>query len=173
MGLFSFIKDAGAVVFGVGKTAAREAREANEERTEEMAAAAAREAEEDQRAIEHMSAVMGNMGLEVQDLNITIDNDVATVTGLAKNQATREKIILVVGNTTGIAGVDDRLEVEYEAPQAVFYTVEGGDSLSKIAKKVYGDPMKYPIIFEANQPMLVHPDKIYPGQVLRIPNLDQ
>jgi nucleoid-associated protein YgaU len=46
-----------------------------------------------------------------------------------------------------------------------------GDTLSKIAKAVYGDPMKYPAIFEANKPMLSHPDKIYPGQVLRIPKL--
>ncbi|MFD0739469.1 LysM peptidoglycan-binding domain-containing protein [Lysobacter koreensis] len=49
------------------------------------------------------------------------------------------------------------------------YTVEAGDSLSAIAKKVYGDAGKYNKIFEANQPMLKDPDKIYPGQVLRIP----
>jgi len=54
-------------------------------------------------------------------------------------------------------------------PEARYYTVEGGDSLSKISKAMYGDPMKYQQIFEANQPMLEHPDKIYPGQVLRIP----
>ena len=61
-----------------------------------------------------------------------------------------------------------------EPPPAVelekqFYTVEKGDSLSKIAKAVYGDPMKYPIIFEANKPMLTNPDLIYPGQRLVIP----
>ena len=52
-----------------------------------------------------------------------------------------------------------------------FHTVISGDTLGKIAKKYYGNPMKYPIIFEANQPMLTDPDKIYPGQVLRIPHL--
>ena len=53
--------------------------------------------------------------------------------------------------------------------EAQFHTVVSGDSLSKIAKHFYGDPMKYPVIFEANKPMLADPDKIYPGQVLRIP----
>ena len=54
-------------------------------------------------------------------------------------------------------------------PAATFYTVVSGDSLSKIAKKHYGDASKYPVIFDANRPMLKDPDKIYPGQVLRIP----
>ena len=52
---------------------------------------------------------------------------------------------------------------------STFYTVQKGDSLSKIAKDHYGDASKYPQIFEANKPMLKDPDKIYPGQVLRIP----
>lgn len=56
-------------------------------------------------------------------------------------------------------------------PEATLYTVQSGDSLSKIAKVHYGDAMKYPVIFKANQPMLKDPDKIYPGQVLRIPPL--
>jgi len=51
------------------------------------------------------------------------------------------------------------------------YEVQKGDSLSKIAKRYYGDPMKYKELFAANQPMLEDPNKIYPGQVLRIPKL--
>ena len=50
-----------------------------------------------------------------------------------------------------------------------FYTVQSGDTLSKIAREFYGDAGKYPRIFEANKPMLKDPDKIYPGQMLRIP----
>jgi nucleoid-associated protein YgaU len=57
-------------------------------------------------------------------------------------------------------------------PAAQFHTVASGESLSLIAKKYYGDAMKYPVIFEANKPMLSDPDKIYPGQVLRIPAID-
>ena len=52
---------------------------------------------------------------------------------------------------------------------AVFVTVKKGDTLSAIAKVQYGDANKYNKIFEANKPLLSHPDKIYPGQVLRIP----
>ena len=50
-----------------------------------------------------------------------------------------------------------------------YYTVVAGDNLSKISKANYGDPNKYMKIFEANKPMLSNPDRIYPGQVLRIP----
>ena len=64
------------------------------------------------------------------------------------------------------------MTVENVEPEAQFYTVVSGDTLGKIAKNFYGNAMKYPVIFEANKPMLEHPDKIYPGQVLRIPALD-
>ena len=80
-------------------------------------------------------------------------------------------MVLAVGNVIGIARVDDRLEAKKKAPEAQMHTVVSGDSLSKIAKKYYGDANKYNLIFEANQPMLKHPDKIYPGQVLRVPPL--
>jgi nucleoid-associated protein YgaU len=79
---------------------------------------------------------------------------------------------LVLGNTEGIATVDDNITVITPKVESKFYTVEKGDSLSKIAKAMYGDAMKYPVIFEANKPMLKDPDLIYPGQVLRIPALD-
>ena len=86
----------------------------------------------------------------------------ATVYGEAENQATREKVVLVVGNTAGIASVDDQMTTAIQEPEAQFHTVVSGDSLSKIAKVYYGNAMKYPEIFEANKPMLTHPDKIYP-----------
>ena len=57
-------------------------------------------------------------------------------------------------------------------PETKFYTVVSGDTLGKIAKEYYGNAMKYPEIFEANKPMLKDPDLIYPGQVLRIPPLE-
>lgn len=158
MGLFSFIKNTGAKVFGIGKTDAEEAIKA-ELRLEE---AAARKLEETIR----------DLNLQVIDLNIHIDDDTAAISGLAYDQSTREKVILVVGNSKGIATVDDKMTVENVEPEAQFHTVVSGDTLGKIAKQFYGDAMKYPVIFEANQPMLSHPDKIYPGQVLRIPVLD-
>jgi nucleoid-associated protein YgaU len=111
-----------------------------------------------------------HLGISVQDLTISVESDVATLNGVAASHADREKVILVAGNTKGIAQVNDQLTVQAPDP-AHYYTVVSGDSLSKIAKAEYGDPMKYPVIFDANRPMLSHPDKIYPGQVLRIPKL--
>ena len=78
-------------------------------------------------------------------------------------------MLLCCGNVQGVAGVNDMLVVKEPAPEAQWHVVVSGDNLSKIAKKFYGDANKYPVIFEANKPMLTHPDKIYPGQMLRIP----
>jgi nucleoid-associated protein YgaU len=111
------------------------------------------------------------LGLAVEDLSVRVDDDVATVSGKVASQEIKEKVVLAVGNTNGIAKVDDQIEVT--GPAAQFYTVVSGDTLSKIAKEHYGDAGKYPTIFEANKPMLEHPDKIYPGQVLRIPPLGE
>ena len=80
-----------------------------------------------------------------------------------------EKIVLCCGNVAGVSKVNDMMTVDQSQPAAVYYTVVSGDNLSKISKAHYGDPNKYMKIFEANKPMLTHPDKIYPGQVLRIP----
>lgn len=154
MGLFSFIKNAGAKIFGIGKT------------TEEE------KAEFDKEKANKLISTVESLGFIVQDLDIEVDDDTATVYGEAENQATREKVVLVVGNTEGIANVDDRMITAIQEPEAQFYTVVSGDTLGKIAKTYYGNAMKYPEIFEANKPMLSHPDKIYPGQVLRIPALD-
>ena len=156
MGLFSFIKDAGSKLFGHEKKEVVDTRtieEINYEKAQKL-----------------MNEVMG-FGLPVEDLNILIVEDKALVFGTVQDQATKEKIILTVGNTEGIAEVDDKMEVITPEPEARFYTVQKGDYLSKIAKEMYGDAMKYPVIFEANKPMLKDPDLIYPGQVLHIPAL--
>jgi nucleoid-associated protein YgaU len=89
---------------------------------------------------------------------------------VAQDQATREKVVLAAGNVEGVMQVDDQMSVQVNStPPAQYYTVVSGDNLSKISKQYYGNPNLYNKIFEANQPMLKHPDKIYPGQVLRIP----
>ncbi len=112
------------------------------------------------------------LGLPIEDIKVEYADGVAIVHGTVESQADAERAVLAVGNTVGVAQVDSRLEIVVPAPEATMYTVQPGDSLSKIAKELYGDAMKYPVIFEANQPMLSDPDKIYPGQVLRIPVLD-
>ncbi|HLT53067.1 MAG TPA: peptidoglycan-binding protein LysM [Flavobacteriaceae bacterium] len=164
MGLFSFIKDAGAKIFGM-KTSAEKAAEAT-------AAAEAAELKAEVAAAQKLQETIHDLGLQVENLSIHIDDDKATVSGDAYDQATKEKIVLVVGNSAGIAIVDDQMTVENPEPEAQFHTVVKGDTLGKIAKTYYGNAMKYPVIFEANKPMLKDPDLIYPGQVLRIPALD-
>lgn len=109
------------------------------------------------------------LGVPVEGLRITFRDGKATVAGKAESQAHRENVIIAIGNTSGVETVEDRMTVVNPAPAADFYTVKSGDTLGKIAKEHYGKASRYPEIFEANRPMLTDPDKIYPGQVLRIP----
>ncbi len=155
MGLFKFVKNAGAKLFNKKK------KEVVEETVEEKTA----------NAFELVSLING-LGLEVADLEVQVDGEKVTVSGTTEDQATREKVILAVGNVEGVAEVEDNIEVKAPEPEAQFHTVVSGDTLGKIAKTYYGNAMKYPVIFEANKPMLTDPDKIYPGQVLRIPALE-
>jgi nucleoid-associated protein YgaU len=203
MGLFDFVKNAGAKI-GIGKSTSEEAAHKAEDAASDAAAraraaAVAADRKEAADKKEHLAEVtksfelerhVKSMGLEVDDLDIKFDDGKATVTGAVDDEATREKVVLTVGNTEGVGQVDDRLRVKTRGEvladeraekarqeaiakaQSKFYTVVSGDSLSKIAKDFYGDPMKYPQIFEANKPMLKDPDLIYPGQVLRIPPLE-
>ncbi len=166
MGLFKFIKSAGAKIFGADKNSKENSvKVAGEvEKSEEI---------ENERAARKLEGTIRDLSLKVENLKITIKNEMAKISGKAMNQTTREKVILVVGNVEGIAQVEDNMEVDKKEPEAVFHTVERGDSLSKIAKEHYGSANKYQIIFEANKPMLTGPDKIYPGQVLRIPALKE
>ena len=107
--------------------------------------------------------------LEIDNLKIEVKGNVAIVSGTTPSQMMREKVVLAVGNTEGISRVHDRIDVVKPEPEARYYTVMKGDTLSKISKQYYRDAMKYPVIFEANKPMLKETDLIYPGHVLRIP----
>jgi len=161
MGLFDFVKDAGAKVFGKDESKpSPQVRDVDPAKLETM---------KRNKALQNLIA---ELGLQVENLKIEVTGSTAVVSGLVDDQAEREKVVLAVGNVIGIARVDDRLEAKKKAPEAQMHTVVAGDTLSKIAKKYYGNAGKYPVIFEANQPMLKDPDKIYPGQVLRIPPLE-
>ncbi|MEM6844274.1 MAG: peptidoglycan-binding protein LysM [Bacteroidota bacterium] len=142
MGLIDFFKSAGEKIFGG-------------------------ESEEEKKG--KLIAHVKSLGLPVEGLAVSVNDETVTVKGKVDSEEHSEKIALALGNVEGVGKVDNQLEVEKPAPQATYHTVEKGDSLSKIAKEVYGDPMKYPAIFEANKPMLKDPNLIYPGQVLRIP----
>jgi nucleoid-associated protein YgaU len=156
MGIFSFFKKAGK---GALKTTTKEPTISAEVERKNRIASLERE--------------VHALNTSVKNLDILLNDDKITVYGQTESQADREKIILALGNIEGIATVDDRISVVKPAPEAKFYEVKKGDTLSKIAKEFYGNAMKYPTIFEANQPMLKSPDLIYPGQVLRIPPLEE
>ena len=152
MGLISFLKGAGEKVFGK-----------SEEKLEKEKAEA---------IVNHIH----KYGLQVKDLNVTVDGETVTLNGEVSSVLERNRVVVVTGNVSGISAVNDQLvlnipEPEVVEPEKQYYTVVKGDYLSKISKRVYGDAMKYNIIFEANKPMLTDPDKIYPGQVLVIPAL--
>jgi len=184
MGLFSFLKNAGAKIFNKKK------KEATPPDTSDIDVQALL----NEQKAQSLEKLVNSMKLDVSDLDITVDGETVTLYGNANTQADKEKLILLLGNVEGIAAVDDYINVlnvdpnhsptvsydpsvntnqhtNFDGSGSQFHTVVKGDSLSKIAKAYYGDMMKYPVIFEANKPMLTDPDKIYPGQVLRIPAL--
>lgn len=166
MGLFDFVKNAGAKIFGK---------------------------DHPDDVTKPLSQHLRENGIDPSDIRFKFEGDGTVVmTGTVKDQVTREKAVLVVGNVEGVSRVNDQLRIGSAGGVATnaagaantvalasagsdgswtstTYTVKSGDTLSQIAKDVYGDAGKYPRIFEANQPMLKDPDKIYPGQVLRIP----
>lgn len=154
MGLISFIKNAGAKLFNRNK----------KEEVQETAAPV------ELTKIQALEQQVRQLNLPIQNMSIDLAEQVI-VTGTTETNEQREKVILALGNVDGVACIDDRISVTNPEPEATFHEVKSGDTLSKIAKEVYGDPMKYPTIFEANKPMLSDPDKIYPGQILRIPAL--
>jgi len=166
MGLLSFIKEAGEKLFGKGEAKAATAAAESAPTPENIAALS-------KAAGDAIADYVRAQGLQVDGLDVAFDAPSATVTvsGVVADQATKEKVVLCCGNVERVAAVNDMLTVSSPQPESQWHTVVSGDNLSKIARKFYGDPNKYPVIFEANTPMLKHPDKIYPGQLLRIPPL--
>lgn len=162
MGLFSFISNAGEKLFGGSDI--------------------------DEKAVmKHIT----DLGLKLKPFSVVAHqkDKMVSLIGFAETLQDKEKAILAAGNIKGVEKVDDRLKVgspparaaastspeqapepdATEMPDSQFYTVKSGDTLSKIAREFYGNANKYPVIFEANKPMVSNPDRIYPGQVLRIP----
>ncbi|WP_417685631.1 peptidoglycan-binding protein LysM [Roseibium sp.] len=144
MGFFDFVKDAGKKLFG--------------------------DDEAETAGAEAIQAEVAELGLD-GDVKVEVSGDTVKVAGAAPTQEAREKLILAVGNVLGISKVEEEITVAEAQPEAKFHTVKKGDTLWKVSAEAYGDGSKYQAIFEANKPMLSHPDKIYPGQVLRIPPL--
>lgn len=173
MGVLSFIREAGEKLFGHGEAQAAGAGEAPAATSGDAKSGGgtADVAAANRKAAQAITDYIHAMKLDAENLDVEFDgaSETVTVSGVAADQATREKIALCCGNVAGVQKVVDRMTVKNPTPEAKFHTVVKGDTLSKIAKAQYGDANAYMRIFEANRPMLKDPDKIYPGQVLRIP----
>ncbi|WP_159566258.1 peptidoglycan-binding protein LysM [Budvicia diplopodorum] len=146
MGLFSFAKEAGEKLWD--------------------SVSASKPEDQSSKLKEHLEKA----GLSGADnVDVKVEDGTVTVGGEAADQELKEKILVILGNVAGIGKVQDNISVSQPSEESGFYTVKKGDTLSAIAKSQYGNASKYMKIFEANKPMLSNPDKIYPGQVLRIP----
>lgn len=148
MGLFDFAKDVGRQLFDTDAEAADNIKEHLEIRTS-----------------------------GISNIEVDYDDGVATICGDCINQATKDNAVLMVGNIKGVEKViadDLRVpppaeEEEESEEKSEIYEIVGGDTLGKIAERYYGKPSEYMRIFEANREIIEDPDRIYPGQKIRIP----
>ena len=146
MGFFDFIKSAGKKL-GIGSDDEDKAPPAEEIKKE-----------------------LDTLDIGAEGVDVEVDGDKVVLKGEVADQTILEKAIVAVGNTIGVARVETQVKVaEGEEGEPVIHIVQKGESLWKIAEQHYGNGAKYMAIFEANRPMLSDPDKIYPGQALRIP----
>lgn len=144
MGFLNFIKDVGENLFGGGK-----------DESEEIKA-----------------LLTSELGSNITDLTVTFDDGIVVLAGKCDSNATKEKATLLAGNIKGVEKVEgDALVAPEPESETEYYTIVSGDSLWKIAKKYYGNGNKYPVLFEENREVIKDPDKIYPGQKIRIPKL--
>jgi nucleoid-associated protein YgaU len=165
MGMFSFIKEAGEKLFGHKKV---------EEAAAAVAADPAQQPTLDElnsQAAAGIKTYIESQNLGTTGLFVTFDgiSGKVTVQGEAPTMEAVEKVTLCCGNVGGVSDVENLMSAADGSDESQYHDVERGDTLSAIAKEYYGNANKYMAIFEANKPMLSHPDKIYPGQKLRIP----
>ncbi len=160
MSLFGFVKDIGRKLFN-----------------------------KDEDAAEKIKAHIGDNNPGVENLEVTYESGIVSLCGDCDSVAAHQKAVLMAGNVKGVIDVytgglkvkdanmvasadgdaGDNQLVPEDDQKVEFYTIKSGDSLSKIAKEYYGNAMEYPKIFEANREVIEDPDKIYPGQKIRIP----
>lgn len=159
MGVFHFIKQAGERL-GLGEDA------------------------DDEAIAEAIHGHVSKQELAIENLDVRKQGSKVLVSGRAPSREALEKAVLAAGNVAGVEEVEANLQTAQdqgkadlplaqgsaaEPPASRFHTVREGDTLSKIAREAYGDPNRYREIFEANRPLLSDPNKIYPGQMLRLP----
>lgn len=112
----------------------------------------------------------------IKNLDVKYDDGVVTLCGECRSQGDRDLAVLTAGH---IAGVKQVISNELTAPapkpaappepKFEIYEIVRGDTLGGISKRYYGAAGKYMRIFEANKNIIEDPNKIYPGQKIRIP----
>lgn len=156
MSLFGFVKDIGRKIFN-----------------------------KDEEAAEKIKQYIESNNPGVENLTVVFDQGIVSLSGECNSPEAFEKCVLMAGNTKGVIDVyTNKMTIASDTPmsnlgdnQSVpntgvkveYYTIVSGDTLSKIAKQYYGNAMDYPKIFEANREVIEDPDKIFPGQKIRIP----
>ena len=110
----------------------------------------------------------------IKDLSVEFDDGVATICGECPNEATRNTAILIAGDVKGVEKIvaDDLTYPEpppEEKEKFELYEIVSGDTLGGIAKRFYGKASLYTRIHEANKELIPDPNKIYPGQKIKIP----
>ncbi len=141
MGLFDFVINQGKKLFGAGDDPADKIKQ----------------------EIEASNPGVKNLDVKFKDGQVQLSGDAITPEAM-------EKAVLLAGNVQGVEKVSaDQLKAPPQTSQVEYYTIQSGDNLSSIAKKFLGNASAYPKIFEANREVIKDPDKIYPGQKIRIP----
>ena len=111
----------------------------------------------------------------LKNLDVKYDDGVCTISGQCPNEATRSSAILIAGDVKGVEKVvaDDLTfpepKKEEEKEKVEIYEIVSGDTLGGIAKRYYGKASLYTRIHAANKELIPNPDKIYPGQKIKIP----
>ena len=141
MGLYDFAKDMGKKLFGKDDDPAAKIQE----------------------SIEANNPGITDLGVAYNDGNVNLS-------GKADSAEAVEKAVLLAGNVKGVTDVKiNNMDAPAPALEVFYYTIVSGDSLSKIAKKLYGNAMDYPKLFLANREVIKDADLIYPGQKIRVP----
>lgn len=106
----------------------------------------------------------------VEGLQVAFEDGVVSLSGAADSAEAMEKAVLMAGNVKGVKNINaDGLAAPPAEDKVEYYTIVSGDTLSKLAKKYYGDAGAYPRIYNANLEVIKDPNLIYVGQKIRIP----
>lgn len=164
MARFKFISDAGIQLPEIRQKGAHTANKTRKEEDEN-------DTNVNTSAADRLAQQAYEIGLEVTDLRIQVEGEIVYLSGSVEDQERREKLILLVGNVQGISEVNEKVILEKEGEEAHFHTVTIEDNLKIIAEKYLESGNRAADIIKANSPFLKQEADVYPGMVIRIPQI--